>query len=162
MKKITFFISILAAYIFFAACEKDPKLPPETQTGAHTFGCYIDGELFLPIRTFYGNMINAYYDTIGNNSWHKGLSIWCYGNNGNKLYMSFKNPTPITSSNILIDTVSYAGIENYHVSSIYFTKFDTINRIVSGRFEFELTDTINNNIIKFTDGRFDIRFTIIN
>jgi hypothetical protein len=41
-------------FLFFLGCSKDENndpfagLPPETQTGANTFGCLIDGKLFLP------------------------------------------------------------------------------------------------------------------
>jgi hypothetical protein len=41
-------------FLFFLGCSKDENndplagLPPETQTGANTFGCLIDGKLYLP------------------------------------------------------------------------------------------------------------------
>jgi hypothetical protein len=34
-------------YGLFFACEKDRELPFETQIGKNTFGCYVDGELFV-------------------------------------------------------------------------------------------------------------------
>lgn len=42
---------ILLAVITFLGCSKNddgPKLPPVTQMGANTFGCYIDGNLLVP------------------------------------------------------------------------------------------------------------------
>jgi hypothetical protein len=46
---------ILILIIFIASCSNDENsnpgalLPPETQTGANTFGCLIDGKILLPL-----------------------------------------------------------------------------------------------------------------
>lgn len=55
MKKI---FLLLVAIISLNGCDKDDdkpiaeidKLPPATQTGANTFGCLLDGQVFLPGR----------------------------------------------------------------------------------------------------------------
>ena len=62
--------------------EKEWVLPPETQTGANTFGCYVNGELFVNIngsagfgeRSLYAN----YY--LSNNY----LVIYASGKNDSK------------------------------------------------------------------------------
>jgi hypothetical protein len=50
------FIAILSLFVLSYSCEKQPEpepeskevvMPPLTHTGANTFGCYIDGELFV-------------------------------------------------------------------------------------------------------------------
>jgi hypothetical protein len=58
MRKIHFLL--FAIFIVLASCHKDDddqptdpvdQLPPATQTGAGTFGCLLDGEVFLPGNT---------------------------------------------------------------------------------------------------------------
>ncbi len=50
MKKtfLLFFIVMLFSCSKNEPSSPESKLPPETQTGANTFGCLIDGNLFLP------------------------------------------------------------------------------------------------------------------
>ena len=57
MKDKFYFHAVLLLFIFstFEGCKKHTnsgnpidQLPPETQTGANTFGCLINGEVFLP------------------------------------------------------------------------------------------------------------------
>ena len=48
----TLFITLSILLTTLTSCEKDtgfvPTLPPATQTGENTFGCYIDGNLLIP------------------------------------------------------------------------------------------------------------------
>jgi hypothetical protein len=44
-----------------------------------------------------------------------------------------------------------------HTGKVQFTRIDTINRIVSGTFEFSAIDKNTGKTIKVTDGRFDIK-----
>jgi hypothetical protein len=39
------------------------------------------------------------------------------------------------------------------------TKYDKINRIISGRFFFTGKDAVTGKIVNITDGRFDIKYT---
>ena len=43
---------LLAVFLVFIGCSSDSNpedgLPKETQTGANTFGCLIDGKLYKP------------------------------------------------------------------------------------------------------------------
>jgi hypothetical protein len=44
------FLLFFSSLLLNSKCRKDnePQLPPETTTGAMTFGCKIDGKVFLP------------------------------------------------------------------------------------------------------------------
>ncbi|MCL2683443.1 MAG: hypothetical protein FWE63_08220 [Bacteroidales bacterium] len=56
MKRIATLIILFATLLLLCIttqCKKDPYtngLPRETRTGANTFGCYVNGELFIPAR----------------------------------------------------------------------------------------------------------------
>ncbi|MEQ8927143.1 MAG: hypothetical protein RLO81_15085 [Fulvivirga sp.] len=43
-----FFLAIPSAFISCSNDEPQPTLPPITEEGLNTFGCYVDGELLLP------------------------------------------------------------------------------------------------------------------
>ena len=52
MKKL---LLVLVTTFFLSSCDKDgqifagkDQLPPETQTGANTVGCLVNGKVFLP------------------------------------------------------------------------------------------------------------------
>ena len=56
MKQKFYFHSILLLFVFlsFGGCKKHKtnnsvdQLPPETETGANTFGCLVNGKVFIP------------------------------------------------------------------------------------------------------------------
>lgn len=43
-------LCLLVSLTMLLSCHKEvaPKLPPETRSGAHTFGCLINGKVFVP------------------------------------------------------------------------------------------------------------------
>ena len=68
MKKLFLFVTIT---FLLSCCNKNDddtptnpleQLPPATQTGANTFGCLLDGELFLPSGGF--NSLDCVYQLI--------------------------------------------------------------------------------------------------
>ena len=48
--KLLSFVSLSILLLFTSQCKKKdlPQLPPETETGAMTFGCKINGQIFVP------------------------------------------------------------------------------------------------------------------
>ena len=49
--KHTLFLLLLSLFFINSKCKKEynePQLPPETTIGAMTFGCKIDGKVFVP------------------------------------------------------------------------------------------------------------------
>ncbi len=54
MKNIKFILTAIAviSLFTFSQCKKnkneEPQLPPETTTGANTFGCKVNGKVFVP------------------------------------------------------------------------------------------------------------------
>ncbi len=190
--KTSFLISVLACSFFLFtvnSCKKHKnnvqselsKLPPETQSGANTFGCLINGIAFLPKGSgFSGPKLSCSY--IENTTSQTGYFFNLSAND-------FSNPNDFPSVGIFTDSVqilpeifllsekfvagkSYGQYGRYIIGQnpdLYNTNsivtgeltrkyLDEINQIVSGTFWFNAVDK-NADTIKITDGRFDMKFT---
>ncbi|MDR2886830.1 MAG: hypothetical protein LBV26_02335 [Bacteroidales bacterium] len=156
------------------SCEKkDPdKLPPETQEGKNTFGCYINDILFVRIRKYRNPF--AVYDKETNS-----LFFGCDRGTPN-VAIYIENPRESEYNQFTSGYVSHSGTESGYDGCWYFvgentghvfiTKFDTINRIVSGTFEFSarcsassyrpdgLITYAGDSTVHVSNGRFDIKF----
>jgi len=71
MKKIIITLFIASAFLGIGGCTRDPsntnfQLPPETQTGANTFGVTINGKVYIPRDPPYS----------GYGSAPKGMDLW--------------------------------------------------------------------------------------
>ena len=193
LRKATLFIHILVPLALFLSCEgflkweapeKTYELPPITTTGETTFGCHVNGELWLfggvglypKLTCFYYKDI-LYLDAERNDKKIVKSDFWNYSAIGIKL----KNPNSrsLEGKYILGDTTShiYAQVLNFGYlveNPVFYTdsnstgvieilKHDTVSRIVSGLFEFKAvypsTDSIVvNDTIVVTDGRFDVTY----
>jgi hypothetical protein len=181
MKKPTMLLAVsLVLLLMGFACKKDnsphDQLPPATQTGKNTFGCYINGKLFVAQGRVWGSpnpgatylndeyndhMVSAggriYSDTIRQSL---GFSIQ-KGTQPQKYYFT-------TSSIRAYFFDSESGC-NYSPTSnqlnrgwIEITRFDTIEGVLSGLFEFDLVldsltydPTLCDSVLHITQGRFD-------
>jgi hypothetical protein len=150
--------------------EKDwTELPPETQTGANTFGCYVNGELFVKNKNMHwGEYTGSQYQK------KKQLCLLtAYDSRIGYIYIEVYN----LQINIpyKIAFVYYIPNDEYRdcpnlggkeIGEITFTKFDTVNCIVSGRFNFpalcadSFFETQGDTIFNITDGRFDLKLKI--
>jgi len=165
MKAIRWIILVSFLGLFcMTSCEKEIKewteLPPETQKGANTIGCLVNGELWatgkLPSYTKFHRMI-ATYVNYGRDDVHLSFSAEGkdgiigftlmnpkLGNNNSKVFCSF-------------DSIpGCIGVAD-NIGGLYLTKMDTHNHILSGRFAFDIPckeDTTK--ILHITEGRFDM------
>ena len=184
--KIVLLIIGLALF-FFNACIKEDltTLPPETQSGKNTFGCYVNGELFLRDISYWFSYAPS---RVQYNPATKMLSISCSGRNEmgtitlevlnpevniKKTLRSVKHSKWIvlkeeriaenrTSQEFAV--ITYKG-EN--TGEILLTRFDIANGIVSGTFgceipwcencDFAPLSLIGDSTLKITQGRFDLR-----
>jgi hypothetical protein len=180
----SFFSAIAFTCLFFlsaTACKKDNySLPPETQTGAGTFGCKIDGKVWVPRGTDYnsGRNIFANYQFIypSPNGFVFVLSAASYESSPLEGFTLGTDSLTIKSG-MLIKLCSgkkaIEGAARFHIGfdqakeyitndrisgELHITKFDETNLIVSGTFWF---DAINpgGEIIHVTEGRFDTKYT---
>lgn len=178
-----FFITLTAS-----KCKKDKtpvdpvsQLPPETQTGANTFGCLIDGKVFVPKGTpFGGPSLKCAYQYL-NDAYSKGFYFQLsashnYSTQNLEGIGIFTENLEITERIYDLEDSFQDGkayglylkfeesrrIKEYTKSSLpgqlIITKFDEINQTVSGTFWFSVV--VNpGDTIKITDGRFDMKFT---
>ena len=167
-----------------------PTLPPITQTGANTIGCYIDGKLLVPRDgdgTFNLPSHGAEFIGAGGDSHEIIMHDYKSGNAGLlnihiiDLFVNGVANYPILDSNCLSNvdanpTVNlycrwkdeqtgenkyYCSIENTGVLKI--TRFDLPNRIVSGTFSCSAVNKDDSNdFIEITQGRFDFHWATIN
>jgi len=173
MKTLTRYLLVACLPLLLIACEREApqpvdQLPPATQEGANTFGCLVDGELWLPES-------DSWLDVPWTASFYQGT-----------LFIKAKNASkPSAFSFELLDRVHSEGTyvllhepwnggqfirfsegesvyrpDSTHFGYLTITKLDTSEPyFVSGTFYF---DAVNENdstdIVQITDGRFDLKF----
>lgn len=168
-----------------AACKKEntlqdelSKLPPNTQTGANTFGCLVNGKAWVaqnedcfilcdPSFKMYYDWSNGGYlsiDAIFLNSAENINQGIGFGFDSTNFKTSFKyNDIGMAhlgfyffNKNLANDCKEIKTIYRNTMTSgtIMLTKYDLQTGIVSGTFEFTLTKPGCQNII-ITNGRFD-------
>lgn len=189
MKRITAtpILLLITCLLCFAQCKKDKtktpleQLPPETQTGANTFGCLINGQVFRPGGAqLSGGSLNAIYQHI----FPSTPSGYIFG-------ISAKNnqeQCKLRQIGFAFDSVSMrvavyqlekrvngkgAGVyqefycnqtfKEYVTNEILngelnVKKFDTIDQIASGTFWFKALSNLGDTV-SVTEGRFDVRYT---
>ncbi len=176
-----FFISLAAS-----ECKKHKpgnpidQLPPETQVGANTFGCLVDGKVFLPKGPSLSPILTCYYQYIYYSS-PTGYVFQVAARDNS-------NSSILNSINILSDSVKLEQGKTYDLQEttkgtvrgnyrhwvnnslddfltysplsgqLILKKFDEINQIASGTFWFNAVNA-NRDTVHVTDGRFDMKFT---
>ena len=177
-------MKILLIFVLFSALkcekEKDPlpaELPPATQTGENTFGCKIDGKIFVAESgtTWTPIVLSSIIITDFPKKIHPYLSFSAHRRGTNLDFTGqflFSNLGEIITEgsytlgfpngiDTLLRTVVDINNKRYKTDSLnggefIITKLDTIEKIVSGTFYFDAMNK-NSEIIKVTEGRFDIK-----
>jgi hypothetical protein len=178
MKIITIIpVSIIALFSFFglglSSCgldytsptpswKNDTILPAITSTGANTFGCKLNGEYWLAVPkkeisgSYSGGAISIRMDKSGDGK--EGTIILTSNrgvifSSGNYIFNTFLKAYYSAKGKI------YVSNDTNNVGYLNIIKLDSINRILSGTFEFEAHNTsINPNKVAITSGRFDFKY----
>ena len=174
MKPKTLLLALFAFVMLTASeCEKKDltTLPPETQEGKNTFGCLINGEVFVKSQKvpIFTSAISASY-SLG----AQILGIRVYTHPYGYVHLDVEplyNVQPMTFFRCYFSPLQSESGECYsfggkNIGIIELTCFDVANRIVSGRFSFDgqcldiYENPIGNSIVHITEGRFDIKLEI--
>ena len=161
----------------FSQCKKnktdEPQLPAETTTGAMTFGCKVNGKIFVPKDGRGRPGLYVQYVNLG-----AGVG------GGWFLNIPATNWVPSTPEGVNIETDSllisqgqtyqfknakgfprafydngdvYPKLDN-DLGELKITRFDQMSSIISGTFYFTGTKVSTGEKINITEGRFDIRY----
>jgi hypothetical protein len=149
------------------SCQKDP-LPKPTQKGLNTFGCRVNGEVWIPEKTIgaipASPAITGGFSKSGNNTFR--IDLYARKNDDQSLTLFL--PNAIIGDNFFSQTLPglinyaefYNGNRRYQTSSVNtgkvtITRADTVSKILSGTFEF--VGGRGNEKVTVTEGRFDIK-----
>lgn len=180
MKKIASYV-ILACVVCITSCScqddppapAEPTLPPITQSGENTFGCYINGSLWLPEGggltprlsvDYYNHCVLIRANRVGENP------ITSFTLDFGKVYedttFSIHNYSDSTFYQYFLYSSGYVPsgpssdyfASNWVGNQMNLTKLDTINRIIAGTFNFIAIDSMSGDSIVVSDGRFDLSY----
>ena len=176
------FLILIASLTMIASCKKEntlevelAKLPPATQTGANTFGCLINGKVFIP-KGYNGT--GTPNPKITYNIGVNGLPVFSIEAKRMTNNHEFEGGVLISFQNIK-DTAQYVYPKNFNFSvgwptllnscgtvafdstilkmgEAFFTRYDPVNRIFSGTFHCKFK-TLTCDTVFITDGRFDFK-----
>jgi hypothetical protein len=170
-----FFLLLFSSLLLNSKCRKEnePQLPPETTTGANTFGCKINGKAFVPKGNLTGPSLNTNYYFLGNGL---GGGWFLFVTAANRVDEPGETVFIETDSLLLTEGISYSlrnqkgsvfgrfssyplfyKMNNDDAGNLFVTKHDVVQRILSGKFSFTATNQ-NGEKVTITDGRFDVRY----
>lgn len=164
------------ALLLLAQCKKaDPDpvsaLPPETQTGAGTFGCLLNGQPWTPL----GNNGYSNYSVSYDSTYRKGtLNVGCYryiGKGANDVQIigfasdsvqgtgTYPLTVPKRQEGIFKDLTRNicqfpGGDPYYRRGKLTITRLDKQAGVISGTFAFTLWQPSCDSV-RITQGRFD-------
>ena len=137
MKKLTFLTLLICTFFELTGCTKDntsefvAQLPPETQTGANTFGVTINGKVYVP-RTPTGTGIGgsngraAYFWGITDNSWNELEIKDGKSPTGFKIIIHMQNLQSIGQGIYQLEKSNFQdGVDSILFSHIYFKIWDS-------------------------------------
>jgi hypothetical protein len=178
----TYLIFLALILLSLTACKKDKhingtgtpppqqQLPPITTEGKNTFGCLVNGEIWLPEITPYQMFQYPLVSSYENNGFYlrankkindeifqsveiiinNFYSEQLYYLNSNSLFENMGGFSDVKKNCLYIT-------DSTQVGTVEILKLDIPNKIIAGTFEMKLwkngCDTVN-----ITDGRFDVKF----
>jgi hypothetical protein len=180
MKKL---LLLLCTTFLLSSCDRDgqifagkDQLPPETQTGANTVGCLVNGKVFLPkaqginpeVNCFYQLVDNKYFFTMAfsdlRGSDVKTVSVQTSRINlaVGQVYILNKNPLDNADYTGGGGTFRLSSTNKFYTNTtktgeLKIIKLDQTNSIISGTFWFDVINT-NGETVEVRQGRFDWRY----
>jgi len=177
---LTFCALLLFLSVVYIQCRKSSPppniLPPVTQEGKNTFGCKVNGDVWIPYfhcTVFTGSCKELGFSVYHSDTTHQlplYFSLSTQRATSDTTFSFFdlfsvgaNNKTGNVIDSVVILYHALGSSEYYRYPSsntsgvLNFTKLDTINHIISGTFSFTLYNTWNDSVV-VTDGRFDLTY----
>jgi len=158
-------------FLLVASCKKEDDLPKPNQTGANIMAAKIDGQLWQKKACFSciagGSALRINYDNrilfaiTGEDIKTYAIAIIIKELKNPGIFILGNGKESNTASNY---AVVYTATTNFYTSNINtgtitITKLDTVNKIISGTFEFTAENEKDpSNIMKITEGRLDVKY----
>ncbi|NOQ71614.1 MAG: hypothetical protein GQ574_06420 [Crocinitomix sp.] len=189
MKKNTpYFYFVLFLLAGLTACKKppvepeptEPVMPPLTHQGLNTFGCYVDGELFVaggaethwdlpPILGSFNEgtkkliiRASSYSNVEDDVSEHIDFRAYLTDNTANYNYTFNEEDGSDGYTNLWGDRCDYyfRTISDFDHGQLAITYLDEEENIIAGTFYMNLVNENceNDTLMKITDGRFDFHY----
>jgi hypothetical protein len=176
-------ILLLTLTLTLSCCNKDDnhfsskdQLPPETQTGANTVGCLVNGVVFLPKQSGLNSALECNYELI-NGKFYFNLRFSDYVNGIKTVAVQTHdlnlqinqtyslNVDTFTDPNILggggiysISTLNHFSTNTIKTGELKITRLDLPNSIISGTFWFDAFNNSTNQSVEIRQGRFDMHY----
>jgi len=174
MKKLLF---LLTAIALLSSCDKDgqifaskDKLPPETQAGANTVGCLVNGKVFLPHQEGILSPVNCYYQFV-KGAYYFSMSYGDMRGNDIKEISLFNskmelqigqtyplnqgyNPDIGGGARYYTDLNDKFVTNSVNFGELKITRIDLSKSIVSGTFWFDAVNSKGEKV-EIREGRFD-------
>jgi hypothetical protein len=178
--KKTIWLFLIGITFIFAACKKDKnttdpadQLPPATQIGANTFGCLVNGKIYIPkgsdgttkpnLRKNYDSFqgdnflsvntyryVDGYFDGQLNFTIHNLINVGTF--------LTTQSQNPFDYGGVFFNNcgVSILDTTTFRNGIVNVTRLDLASGIISGIFYCTIKPN-NCDTIKITDGRFDFK-----
>lgn len=148
---------------------KEDPLPAPTTEGLNTFGCKINGKVWVAngIRNDQGpaaKAIEVEFRQLSATTFY----LFIHTNASTKDRVQLSMPKGVIGTNRLRNRYDEPFAVYYdnqfrlftsmeaNPGNVVITRLDTVNRIVSGTFEFDGQYPVSKEIVRVTEGRFDI------
>jgi hypothetical protein len=179
MNKIT--LLLLPLFLLSIQCKKkdaEPNLPATTQTGANTFGCRVNGKVFiskgnvgtyaLPLTANYSSQNTSTYNfsVSGSNLKRDDRPLITLGSAAITLVSGKTFPIQLTGNTTGVEGRYYDNnggeykVQPPLTGQLSITKIDLTAKIISGSFYFDAVNDKGEKV-EIRDGRFDVKYPIL-
>jgi hypothetical protein len=170
MKHFSKLLLCLPLFFLFiqSNCKKD-GLTKETQIGANTFSCRVDGVIFKPVSL--GGLFSGYPSvlSVGNSRNYNQFGVSAYNQQTTQrigIEYTYLSNTGVYKLRQYPFRGIYSGgysdpgwfpTDSIYTGQLILTRCDTINKIYSGTFSFTAKEPNTGRVVQITDGRFDVK-----
>jgi hypothetical protein len=177
MKALSILCLFAASFLIFSCKKKVDELPPATQTGAHTFGAKVNGEMWVPQSfgmfpasnlleaRFVGNTLRIQARNFASSPTETEFEIFLLNATAPGTFQlntdgSYRNPAANYGYYVKrnVTPINEWQTSSQYTGTVTLTRVDTAAKIVSGTFQFNAINQYNTPVpLSVTEGRFDIK-----